>query len=174
MGALATFGYFKLKSPAGKLWLQRTLIRTPITKTLLIQAAVARFCRTMGTLQVGGLTQIESLRLAREVIGNVVLEDEILKAEHKIIEGSALSAELMQSPNFPKMVSRMLAVGEDSGTTIAMFNKIADVYEEDVEKSLNRLMALSQPVILIFMGAVIGTILLAILLPMTDMSSFGM
>jgi general secretion pathway protein F len=174
IAAIGTFGYFKAKTPAGKLWQQRTLVRLPIAKTFIVQSAVARFCRTMGTLQLGGLTMIESLRLAREVIGNVILEDEIHKAEHKIIEGSSLSMELMQSAYFPKMVSRMLAVGEDSGTSIVMFNKIADVYEEDVEKSVSRLMALAQPVILIFMGTVIGAILLAILLPMTDMSSFAM
>lgn len=166
--------YYKLRAPSGKLWLQRHLIRLPIAKTFIIQSAVARFCRTMGTLQLGGLTMIESLRLGREVIGNVVLEQEIKLAEQRIIEGSSLSRELMHSAFFPRMVSRMLAVGEDSGSAVIMFNKIADVYEEDIEKTLNRLMALAQPAILIFMGAVIGAILLAILLPMTDLSSFSM
>jgi len=174
VGALVTFLVYRLRSPQGKLWLQKTLIRLPITKTFIIQSSIARFCRTMGTLQLGGLTMIESLRLSREVIGNVLLENEILSAENKIIEGSSLSSELMHSHYFPRMVSRMLSVGEESGTTITMLNKIADVYEEDIEKTLDRMMALAQPAILIFMGAVIGAILLAILLPMTDMSSFSM
>jgi general secretion pathway protein F len=174
---LAVSLYFiitRLRSPAGQIWLQRTLIKVPIARTLIIQSAVARFCRTMGTLQLGGLTMIESLRLAREVVGNVVIEEEIQSAENKIIEGSSLSHELMRSPTIPKMVSRMLSVGEDSGSTVVMLNKIADVYEEDIEKTLDRLMALSQPVILIFMGSIIALVLLAILLPMTDMSSFSM
>lgn len=174
LAATLYFTITKLRSPAGKLWLQKTLIKLPIAKTLIVQSSVARFCRTMGTLQLGGLTMIESLRLAREVVGNVVIEKEIQEAENKIIEGSSLSHELMQSPTIPKMVSRMLAVGEDSGSTVVMLNKIADVYEEDIEKTLDRLMALSQPVILIFMGSIIALVLLAILLPMTDMSSFSM
>jgi general secretion pathway protein F/type IV pilus assembly protein PilC len=128
----------------------------------------------MGTLQIGGLTMIESLRLAREVVGNVVVEEEIQQAETKIIEGSSLGNEFMRSKVIPKMVARMLTVGEESGSTVTMLNKIADVYEEDIEKTIDRLMALSQPVILIFMGSVIALVLLAILLPMTDMSSFSM
>ncbi len=168
------FGITQLRSPKGSLWLQRTLIKVPIAKTLIVQASVARFCRTMGTLQLGGLTMIESLRLAREVVGNVVVEEEIKQAENKIIEGSSLGAELMRSKVIPKMVARMLTVGEESGSTILMLNKIADVYEEEIEKTIDRLMALSQPVILIFMGSIIALVLLAILLPMTDMSSFAM
>jgi general secretion pathway protein F/type IV pilus assembly protein PilC len=166
--------YFQLKTPKGKVWLQKNLIKLPVIKTVIVQAAVARFCRTMGTLQIGGLTMIDSLRLSREVIGNVVLEKEIENAENKIIEGSSLSTELMRSELIPKMVSRMLSVGEEAGSTVVMLNKIADVYEEDIERSLDRMMALLQPVILIFMGAVIGTLMLAILLPLTDVSSFAM
>jgi len=171
---LACFiGYKQFKSAQGKIWLEKNLLKVPIIKTLMVQAAVARFSRTMATLQAGGLTIIDSLRLARKVIGNAVLEKEIESAEHKIIEGSSLSSELMHSRWFPKMVSRMLAVGEDSGSTTIMFNKIADVYEQDIEKTLNRVMALAQPIILIVMGSVIGVVLLAILLPMTDFSSFA-
>lgn len=162
-----------LKSATGKIWLQRVLIKVPVVKTVIIQSAVARFCRTMGTLQIGGLTMIESLRLAREVVGNVVIEEEILDAENRIVEGSSLSTELMHSKVVPKMVSRMLAVGEEAGTTVTMLNKIADVYEDDIEKTLERVMGLIQPVILIFLGSFIAIVLLAILLPMTDMSSFS-
>lgn len=100
--------------------------------------------------------------------------EEIKKAEIKIIEGSSLSAELSHSKWIPLLVPRMLAVGEDSGSLFVMMNKIADMYEEEVEKTLNHLMALAQPVILIFMGTIIGCVLLAILLPLTDMSSFSM
>ena len=128
----------------------------------------------MGTLQQGGLTMIDSLRIAREVMGNVTLEEEIKRAEAKIIEGSSLSHELKSSKWIPAMVSRMLAVGEETGNTQLMMNKIADIYEGELAKSLERIMALAQPVILITMGMVIGFVLLAILLPLTDMSSFAM
>ena len=169
---LSAFFYFR--SPKGKVWLQRNLLKIPLIRTLLIQSAVARFTRTMGTLQQGGVTMIDSLQIARGVMSNVVLEEEMKKAEGKIVEGSSLSTELARSKWIPLMVSRMLAVGEESGTTTVMLNKIADIYEDNIEKTLDRVMALAQPVILVFMGTVIGIVLLAILLPMTDVSTFSM
>jgi len=163
----------KIRSPKGKLFLEKRLIKLPLLKTLITQTAIARFCRTMSTLQQGGLTMIDSLQISRAVMRNVILEDEIKKAESKIIEGSSLSVELAKSPFIPPLVFRMLAVGEESGTSQIMMNKIADAYEEEIEKTLDRLMALAQPAILIVMGAIIGFVLLAIMLPLTDVSSFS-
>lgn len=171
--AVISFCVIKLRSESGQLWLQRNSLKVPLVKKLVIQAAVARFCRTMGTLQQGGLPIIDSLRIAREVMHNVVLEKEILNAENKIIEGSSLSVELSHSKFIPSLVPRMLSVGEDSGTTVVMLSKLADMYESELEKTLDRVMALAQPVILIFMGIIIGSVLLAILLPLTDIGSLG-
>ncbi|CUI15737.1 putative general secretion pathway protein F [Candidatus Protochlamydia naegleriophila] len=168
-----SWGIWKFRSPEGKLWMEQYLLRLPLIKTLVIQTAVARFCRTMGTLLQGGLNMIESLRISRGVMRNVVLEKEIQVAEGKIIEGHSLSQELGKSRYIPQMVSRMLAVGEESGTSVTMLSRIADMYEQELEKTLDRVMALAQPVILIVMGLVIGTVLLAILLPLTDVSSFS-
>ncbi|MCB1111236.1 MAG: type II secretion system F family protein [Chlamydiales bacterium] len=173
IGGLVTFLVMKIRSPSGKIWIERNFLYIPVIKTLMVQAAIARFCRTMGTLQVGGLTMIDSLRIARESMGNVVLEEVISEAEARIVEGSSLSAELTGSKWIPAMVSRMLAVGEDTGNTSAIFNKIADMYEEEMEKSLDRAMALAQPLILIVMGSIIGVILIAILLPLTDVSALA-
>lgn len=170
---IISYLYYKIRSPVGRLWIQRYGLKVPLIRNLMIQASVARFCRTMGTLQQGGLPMIDSLQIAREVMGNVVLEDVVKKAEEKIVEGSSLSAELIRSPLFPPMVSRMMSVGEDSGTLVTMLNKIADIYEEEVEKTIDRIMELSQPVILIFMGGVIGCVLMAILLPLTDVSAIS-
>lgn len=173
IGIVVYIVYF-VRSPKGKIWLQRNMIKVPLIKTLIIQTSVARFCRTMGTMLQGGLPMIDSLRISREVMHNIVLEEEIKKAESKIVEGSSLSAEIIHSRYIPHLVARMLAVGEESGNTIIMFNKIADMYEAEIEKSLDRVMALAQPVILIVMGTIIGVVLLAILLPLTDVSSFTM
>lgn len=173
IGTITYIVYF-LRSTRGKIWMQRNMLKIPLIKTLIIQTSVARFCRTMGTLQLGGLPIIDSLRISREVMHNIVLEEEIKKAENKIIEGSSLSAELSHSRYIPHMVTRMLAVGEESGNAVTMLNKVADIYEGEIEKSLDRVMALAQPVILIIMGVIIGTVLMAILLPLTDVSSFTM
>ena len=139
----------------------------------MVQTAVARFCRTMGTLLQGGLSMIDALRISRGIMRNVVLENEMKVAEGKIIEGHSLSHELGKSDYFPQLVSRMLSVGEESGTTVVMLNRIADMYEQELEKTLDRVMALAQPIILIVMGIIIGTVLLAIMLPLTDVSSFS-
>lgn len=168
-----TWLFWKVRSKQGRVWIERNLLRLPVLKTLIIQTAVARFCRTMGTLLQGGLSMIDSLRISRGVMKNIVLEEEIEVAEVKIIEGHSLSQELGRSPYIPHMVARMLAVGEESGTSVAMLNRIADMYEQEIEKTLDRLMALAQPLILIVMGIVIGTVLLAIMLPLTDVSSFS-
>ncbi len=167
------WGIWQLKSPKGQLWIEKTLLKVPLLKTLVIQTAVARFCRTMGTLLQGGLSMIESLRISRTIMRNIVLEKEIQVAEGKIIEGHSLSQELKKSAYFPGLIARMLAVGEESGTSVVMLNRIADMYEGEIEKTLDRVMAMAQPVILILMGIIIGTVLLAILLPLTDVSSFS-
>jgi general secretion pathway protein F len=172
----AFFGFmiYQARAPKWRIWRERNFLKIPLVRTLMIQAAVARFCRTMGTMLQGGLPIIDSLHISRDVMRNVVLEDEVKRAESKIIEGSSLSHELMNSKWFPIMVSRMLAVGEESGTTTLMLNKIADMYEDELEKTLDQLMALAQPIILVFMGTIIGTVLMAILLPLTDVSSLSM
>lgn len=172
VAVLTCYLIYKARSPAGKLWMECNLIRLPVLKTLIVQTSIGRFCRTMATLQQGGISMIDSLQIARGVMRNAVLEDEIKKAELRIIEGSSLSLQLSNSKWFPSLVSRMLSVGEESGNAVIMMNKIADIYEDEVEKTIDRLMALSQPIILIFMGTIIGFVLLAILLPLTDMSSF--
>jgi general secretion pathway protein F len=171
IGLVVAYLVYLIRSFKGKAWIERNLLRVPVIRTLIIQTAVARFSRTMGTLLHGGLPLIDSLNISREVMRNQVLEQEIKKAQVRIIEGSSLGTELTRAKWFPSMVAQMLAVGEESGSTVSMFNKIADMYEQDLEKTLTRLMALAQPIILIFMGVIIGTILLAILLPLTDISS---
>lgn len=168
-----TFAVWKLRSDAGRIWFEKTVLKIPLIRTLAVQTAVARFCRTLGTLLQGGLSMIDSLRIARGVMRNVVLESEIQRAEVKIIEGKSLSAELKRSSYFPPLISRMLAVGEESGATASMLGRIADMYEAEIEKTLDRVMAMAQPVILIVMGIVIGSVMLAILLPLTDVSSFS-
>jgi len=172
IGSIA-YAIWKLNTTSGRLWKEKILLKVPFLRTLTIQTATARFCRTMATLLQGGLSIIESLRISRGVMRNVVLESEIQAAEVKIIEGHSLSKEIGKSKHIPQLVSRMLAVGEESGTSAGMLGKIAEIYEQDLEKSLDRVMALAQPVILIVMGVIIGSVLLAILLPLTDVSSFS-
>lgn len=171
-GAVCCLYYFR--SPSGKAWLERTLLRLPLFGRIVLQGALTRFCRTMATLLGGGVTLIDSLRVARQVMRNDILEEEILRAEQKVIEGSSLSKELKRSLWIPPLVSRMVAVGEESGTTAVMLQRVSQMYETELEKTLDRLVALAQPVILIVMGGIIGIVLLAVLLPMADFSALTM
>lgn len=163
---------YYLRLPQGKLWMERQLMKLPFIRNLLIQAALTRFSRTMSTLQEGGLPLVEALALSREVMQNYAMEEEILRAEKRILEGGMLSSELKRSRFFPTMAVRMIAVGEESGHLSQMLTQIADMYEENLEKTIEQVMSLIQPVILIVMGFIIGMVLLAILLPMTDISAF--
>lgn len=162
---------YLLRTPTGRLWWQRTVLKLPLLKRLTIETATARFSRTLGTLLEGGLPLIDSLRIARETMGNAVLEQDIRLAEEKIIAGSTLSIELIKTGLLPTMAARMLAAGEGSGTTVPMLNKIADMYENELEKTLTRLVTLAQPAILIFMGGLIGVVMMAILIPMSQLAT---
>lgn len=166
--------FWKLRTPSGKRWKEKTLLKLPLIRKLIIEASVARFSRTMATLQQGGLPLIDALRMSTEVMQNEVLEEEMKIAEARIIEGSSLSQQMSRSRYIPQMVGRMLAIGEDTGNSITMFQRIADMYEDSLEKTLTRITALVQPVILVIMGGIIGLVMLAILLPLTDISSFSL
>jgi len=159
-------------APRGKRMLHRLSLSTPLFKTLVTQTAMARFSRTMGTLLQGGVTIIQALQISKKTIRNPFLEDVIEDAEEKIIQGSLLSKELKKSNLIPSLVPRMLAIGEEGGSAPTMFHKIADLYEEEIEKTLTRVTTLAQPVILILMGGIVGLIMLAVLLPLTDVNSF--
>lgn len=166
-----SFAFMKLKSQQGKEWLEKRLMKTPLIKKIVVGAALARFCRTMGTLQEGGLQMAESLKLAKLVLQNRTLELVIKKAENRILEGSQLTVELKRSEWIPPLMVRLLSIGEETGAMGSMFNKLAEIYEGDLEKLLSRTVALAQPVILILMGGFIGLVMIATLLPLTQMAS---
>ncbi len=173
IGALVGYLWVKMRDPAWIAWRDKIVLSVPVIKDVVIQSSLARLMRVMSTLLQGGVTLIDALRLSRNTMGNVVLQRECERAEEKIVEGSSFSAQLKASPMMPRMVARMLAVGEDSGDVTTMMAQIADMYEEEVEKTLSRLTALAQPVILLVLGTIVGLVLLAVLLPFTDISSLG-
>jgi general secretion pathway protein F/type IV pilus assembly protein PilC len=165
--------YFQLKKPGPQLWMLKNMVRLPLIGKVMIEAAMSRFCRTLATLTTGGLPLIEGIRLSKGTLQNPMLETDIENAEKKIIEGSHLSQELAKSRYIPQLVPRMLAIGEETGHLPVMLNKVADIYEDELDKTLKRTLALMQPIILIVMGVIIGTVLIAILLPLTDLSSLS-
>ncbi|MFN0065009.1 MAG: type II secretion system F family protein, partial [Chlamydiales bacterium] len=164
--------FFGFRSDKWKRSFRLQLLKTPIVRDCIVQTSLARFARTMGTLLEGGVTIIQALQISRHVMKQPILEEVVIQAEKQIIEGSLLSRELAKSPWIPPLVPRMLAIGEEGGNTSLMLTKIAELYEEEVEKTTTRLTALAQPVILLMLGGVVGFIMMAILLPLTDVSGF--
>ncbi|MFN4173638.1 MAG: type II secretion system F family protein, partial [Parachlamydiaceae bacterium] len=169
-----TLFFFQVRKPKVKEWVFKRLVKAPVIGRIMIKAASARFCRTLASLLLGGVPMIEALKLSRFTLQNPLMEEEMKRCEDRLIEGSRLSYEWNQSRYMPKIAARMAAIGEESGNLAPMLNKVADIFEDELDKTLKRTLALIQPVILLVMGAIIGLILIAVLLPLTDLSNLSM
>lgn len=144
--------------------------KVPFLNTLIIKTKLAIFFRTLATLQKAQVALIDSLDLAKKVLSCPPLEDLVESSKRKIIQGSTLAAEFKKSTYIPVFVNRMLSIAEETGGNLFSFEKIAEFYEKDSEKALERLTILLQPLILVFMAAIIGFVMLALLIPLTDVT----
>jgi general secretion pathway protein F len=160
-----------LKTPEGKAWLDERVLRLPVFGSLIRMIAVSRFTRTLGTLLNSGVPTLTALDIVRSVVGNTVLADAISKARENVREGESIADPLRRSGLFPPMVVQMVSVGEKSGELEKMLLKIADSFDRTVETRLTALMSLLEPVIILVMGLVVGFIVIAIMLPILQMSS---
>jgi general secretion pathway protein F/type IV pilus assembly protein PilC len=161
-----------LRSSPIKQLRQQLFLKIPLCKTLMVQTAIVRFCRTASLLLASGIPLLETLSYSRGVMKNLLLEKEILSVEQKVMEGCKISAELKHSLLIPPLLIRMLALAEETGNLSSSFHHVAEILEEDVERSLNQLTTLLQPLLLLLIGAIVGVVVLSILLPLTDVSSF--
>lgn len=144
----------------------------PFLKTFLVKPAMIRFFRTSSMLLESDIPLVTALFLSRKVMKHPFLEMRLQKVESKVIEGFSLSREFSKVPLIPAHISRMIAIAEESGNISSMLKQIADHYENDLEKNLNFLTSLLQPLLLLALGLVVGFVLLSVLLPLTDVSSF--
>jgi general secretion pathway protein F len=175
---IAIFGlagalFWQMQKPGVRRFFESVWLRTPVLKTFVIAGALARFGRTMETLQEGGVALVDALPMGSGVMRNHRLSELVDDARRQIVQGGTLSQELKKSPLMPKIVSSMIAIGEETGSLPVMWKNIADMYEDEVEKASARLTALAQPIILIVMGFIVGAVLLSVLLPLTDISALG-
>lgn len=141
-------------------------LKMPALGMMLKKVAVARFTRTLGTLIASGVPILQALEVTAETAGNVVIADAVHKTRISIKEGESIAEPLKQSKVFPPMVVQMIAVGEETGELDAMLTKIADFYDSEVDTSVKALTSVIEPIIIVFMGLVIGGIVMAIFLPM--------
>ncbi len=144
----------------------------PFIRSLLAKIAFVRFCRATATLLEGGIPAMTAFSQARFVMRHPILESVIAKAEEKISEGEPLHVPFQNHPLIPPLVPRMIAIATQSGKLPFMMQQISEIYEDELETYLTRFATLAQPILLLILGGIVGFVLLAVLLPLTDVSSF--
>jgi len=163
----AIFRYHKTYK--GRRHIDGLLLKFPVLGNVLKKIAVARFCRTLGTLVSSGVPILEALEITAKTAGNAVVEDAIMETRKSIEQGKTISEPLKATNVFPSMVVQMVAVGEQTGALETMLNKIADFYEDEVDEATANLLALLEPVMICFLGVVIGGIVISMYMPMFDL-----
>jgi type IV pilus assembly protein PilC len=153
------------RTDGGKEIFDRVLLRLPVIGPTLRKIVVARFTRTLGTLLTSGVPILDALDICARTAGNKVVEQGIMKARDKIAEGHDMAGPLAESRVFPTMVVQMIGVGEQTGAMDQMLQKIADFYEEEVDAAVSALTSLIEPVMMAFLGVVVGGLIIAMYLP---------
>lgn len=140
-------------------------IKLPIFGNIIKKVAVARFTRTLGTMISSGVPILDGLDIVAKTAGNMIIEEELQATRQSISEGKTIAEPLQNSKVFPGMMVQMVAVGEETGSMEVMLNKIADFYDDEVDSAVAGLTAMLEPIMMVFMGGSIGTILIAMYLP---------
>ena len=145
-------------------------LKLPVIGDLIRKTAVARFTRTLGTMLSSGVPILEGLEIVAKTAGNVIIEEAVMQARTSLSQGKTLAEPLTQSKVFPGMVTHMIAVGESTGALDAMLTKIADFYEEEVDAAVDALTSLIEPMLMAFLGIVVGGLVIALYLPIFQLA----
>jgi len=162
-----TFAYRQIyKTPRGKEFIDRTKLKLPLFGDLIQKASVARFCRTFGALTRSGVPILTSLEIVRDTAGNQIIANAVDEARRVIREGGMISPTLQKEKVFPAMAVQMISVGEESGELDSMLMKVADFYELEVEQAVKSLTSLLEPIMIVFLGGMVGSVILSMYLPL--------
>jgi len=167
-GLVAAFLAYK-RTPSGKLNLDKFKLRAPIFGEITRKTAVSRFTRILGTLIKSGVPILEALQVSSNAIGNLVISSAVLSAKTKIKEGQSISSPLAASGVFPPMVTQMIMVGEESGELEEMLINVAKFYDEEVDRAVERLTAIIEPLMMAFIALTVGVMIIAMYLPIFNM-----
>jgi type IV pilus assembly protein PilC len=160
-----------IKTPAGRRWLDRTLMRIPVLKQIIVKVAVARFSRIFASLMGAGVSVLDALEVTGHAIGNSVLEDELQNAAKMVANGSQLSQPLAESKVFPAIVAQMLGVGEETGQIDEVLIKVAEFYEDEVDATVESLSSILEPIMIVVMGTMVGLIAASVISPISNLSN---
>ncbi|MEY4379585.1 MAG: Type secretion system protein [Verrucomicrobiota bacterium] len=168
---ILVFGlYFGLKTwlstEKGKELFDRIIFRLPKVGAFVQIVSVSRFARTFGTLMASGVPILQSISITRDTLDNVVIAKSLERVHDRVRDGEPLSVPLEQSGVFPQMVTSMIQVGEETGQLPEMLNRVADIYDEEVDNAVTALTSIIEPVLIVFLAVVVGTIVLAMFLPL--------
>jgi type IV pilus assembly protein PilC len=153
------------RTEGGRATIDALMLKTPVFGTLVRKVAVARFTRTLGTLVQSGVPILDGLRITARTAGNKVVEKAVLQCRAAVTEGKTLADPLRTSGVFPPMVTQMISVGEQTGALDAMLSKIADFYDDEVDTAVSTLTSLLEPIMIVFLGVVVGGLVVAMYLP---------
>jgi type IV pilus assembly protein PilC len=159
-----------LKTRRGRQAFDGGLLKLPVIGAVLRKTVVARFARTMGTLLASGVPILDSMEIVAKTAGNMVVNDGIMFVRSRISEGKDLATPLMETGLMPPMVVQMISVGEQTGALDAMLSKIADFYEEEVDVAVGSMTRLIEPLLMVFLGGVIGGLVIAMYMPIFEMA----
>ena len=169
-GVATVFGIQRYyKTPTGQLMIDRLMLRLPVLGPVQRKAAIARFTRTLGTLVSSGVAILDGLEITARTAGNRVVHDAIMESRASIAGGDTISEPLKKSGVFPPMVVQMINVGEQTGGLDEMLTKIADFYDEEVDAAVAALLAAMEPMMIVFLGTIVGGMIVAMYLPIFDM-----
>jgi type IV pilus assembly protein PilC len=159
------------RTARGRFQMDWIKLKIPIAGDLMLKMSVARFCRTFGTLINSGVPMMRSLEIVGETLGNVVLTHAIDQVRLSIREGNRLSVPMAASGLFPTMVTTMVDIGEESGRLSEMLVKVGDFYDQEVESTIKGLTSMIEPLLIIFMGVIVGFIAISIMMPVFKLVS---
>jgi type IV pilus assembly protein PilC len=155
----------------GRMRVDRALLRMPLIGKIMRKVAVARFCRTLATLLSSGVPILDGLDITAKTSGNAVIEAAILQVRGRIERGETIAQPLRASGVFPPMVAQMIGAGESTGALDTMLAKIAEFYEDEVDVAVAGLLTVLEPLLICFLGVIVGAIVIAMYLPLFDLIS---
>ncbi|MGD8539105.1 MAG: type II secretion system F family protein [Candidatus Aminicenantes bacterium] len=167
LGIIALIFAFRYarRTDGGRKVIDRMFLKMPLFGSLIEKVGLSRVTRTLATLLSGGVPMLESLKITSTTAGNVIIEDEIMRARSMVAEGTSLTDSFKEVGHFPFMLIQMIGVGEATGTLDEMLTKLADFYDEEVEATVANLLSILEPILLIFVGGLVGTIVVSMYLP---------
>lgn len=170
-GAVFAFIEGKKRSPKFNHFLDRLVLQVPVIGVIINKAAIARYARTLATMFAAGVPLVEAMNTVAGAAGNIVYSNAILRMRDEVATGITLHLAMRQAGLFPNMVVQMVAIGEEAGSLDAMLSKVAEFYEEEVDNAVEGLSSLLEPMIMAFLGVIIGTLVIAMYLPIFKMGS---